>query len=64
MTRIALSITDEEAGRLAQLAREARTTEEELLRQAVQNLVQDRRRPAIPRFARRVGPLAVSSAPR
>jgi hypothetical protein len=43
---------------LGQLARQAKTTEGELIQQAVESLVQAQRGPAIPRFARRLGPIA------
>jgi hypothetical protein len=44
---------------LGQLARQAKTTEGELIQQAVEYLVQAQRGPAIPRFARRLGPIAI-----
>jgi hypothetical protein len=58
MTRIAISLDDEEVRGLAHMAHEAGLTEEELLREAVDQLLLSRRTPAIPRFARRLGPLA------
>lgn len=45
---------------LAQAAREAGTTEAELVQRAIKSLVQAQRGPAIPRFARRLGPLALA----
>jgi hypothetical protein len=45
---------------LAQLAREADTTEDELAHRAIKCLVQAHRGPGIPRFARRLGPLALA----
>lgn len=44
---------------LARIAREADTTEEHLVRRALDALVQARRGPRIPRFARRLGPVAL-----
>lgn len=44
---------------LAQMAREAETTEGELIHRAILGLVQARRGPGIPRFARRLGPIAI-----
>lgn len=58
MIRIAVSLEDEEVHGLASLAREAGMTEEELVREAIQGLLLSRRTPGIPRFARRLGPLA------
>jgi len=58
MTRIAITLDDEEVRGLARMAQEAGMTEEELLREAVDQLLLSWRSPAIPRFARRLGPLA------
>lgn len=44
---------------LARMAREADTTEDELVCRAIRCLVQAHRGPGIPRFARRLGPLAL-----
>jgi hypothetical protein len=46
---------------LGQIARQAKTTEGELIQQAVESLVQAQRGPAIPRFARRLGPIAIGA---
>ena len=59
MTKIAISLDDEVARRLAELAREAQLSEEGLVRDAVEHLVQAQHDPAIPRFARRLGPLVI-----
>ena len=45
---------------LGKMAREAHTTEDELIRQAIKYLFQVHRGPAIPRFARRLGPMVVA----
>jgi hypothetical protein len=45
---------------LAQMAREADTTEDDLAHRAIKSLVQAHRSPGIPRFARRLGPLALA----
>jgi hypothetical protein len=45
---------------LAQIAREADTTEDDLVHRAIERLVQAHRGPGIPRFARRLGPLALA----
>ena len=60
MTRIAISLEDDEVRELARMARDAGITEEELLREAIQGLLFSRQSVAIPRFARRLGPLAPS----
>jgi len=44
---------------LARMARDADTTEDELIRTAIKGLVQARRGPGIPRFARRLGHIAL-----
>ncbi len=59
MTKLAISLDDEVARELAELAREARLSEEALAREAVENLLQAHHGPAIPRYARRLGPLAI-----
>ena len=58
MIKVAISLEDEELRELARIARDAEMTEEELLRGAIQGLLVPRHTPAIPRFARRLGPLA------
>ena len=45
---------------LARMAREADTTEDALVHRAIKCLVQAHRGPGIPRFARRLGPLALA----
>ena len=46
---------------LAEVAQEARTTEEELVQRAIAAVVQAHQGPAIPRFARRMGPIAIDA---
>ncbi len=58
MTRIAISLDDEEVRELARMAVDAGVSEEELLRETIQSLLFSRHSVAIPRFARRLGPLA------
>jgi len=58
MIKVAISLEDGELRELARIARDAGMTEEELLREAVEQLLLSWRSPAIPRFARRLGPLA------
>jgi len=45
---------------LARIARNAETTEGALIQQAVEALVQAGHRPEIPRYARRLGPIAIA----
>ena len=62
MTKIAISLDDEVVRVLAQLARDAQISEEALVREAIERLVQTRHAPAIPPFARRLGPLVSQGA--
>ena len=62
MTKIAISLDDQVVRELAQLAREAQLSEAALVRQAIEQLVQARHAPAIPPFARRLGPLVSQGA--
>lgn len=57
MTKIVISLDDDGVRKLAQLAREAQLSEEALVRETIERLVQSHAAPAIPRFARRLGPL-------
>jgi predicted transcriptional regulator len=60
MAKVAISLDDEAVRELALLAREARTSKEALVRQAIERLVlQSHHAPAIPRYARRLGPLVI-----
>ena len=45
---------------LAEMARNAKTTERDLVERAVEGLVQAHRGVSIPRFARRLGPIVVT----
>jgi predicted transcriptional regulator len=62
MTKIAVSLDDDVVRELAELAREAHLSEEALVREAIDRLVQSHHAPAIPRFARHLGPLAQGAA--
>jgi predicted transcriptional regulator len=59
MTKIAISLDDDVVRELAQLARETQTSEEALAGVAIERLVQSHRAPAVPPFARRLGPLVI-----
>ncbi len=58
MIKIPISLEDDEVRELARMAVDAGVSEEELLREAIQSLLFSRHSVAIPRFARRLGPLA------
>lgn len=45
---------------VAEMARDAQTTEDALVRRAIEALVRAQRGPGIPRFARRLGPIAIA----
>jgi hypothetical protein len=47
---------------LTQMATEANTTEDALIQRAIEGLVQARLGPGIPRFARRLGPIALATS--
>jgi predicted transcriptional regulator len=64
MAKIALSLDDDVVRELAQLAHEAQVSEEALAREAIERLLQARHAPPVPRFARRLGPLALPGASR
>ncbi len=64
MTKLAISLDDDVARELAELAREAHLSEEALAREAVENMLQAHHGPAVPRFARRLGPLVTKGTPR
>ncbi len=63
MTRIAIALNDDLGRELAQLAQEEQLSEEALVREAVERLVQSHYGPAIPRFARRLGPFVIQHTP-
>jgi hypothetical protein len=46
---------------LAAAARETKTTEQELVQRAIAGVVQAHQGPGIPRFARRIGPIAIDA---
>jgi len=54
---ITVALSDHLLAELAQMARDGSTTQDELVRRAITGLVQARRGPEIPRFARRLGPV-------
>jgi Arc/MetJ-type ribon-helix-helix transcriptional regulator len=61
MAEITISLDDDLRVELAQVARDERTTEADLVREGVERLLHSRLTgPSIPRFARRIGPLAIS----
>jgi hypothetical protein len=59
MTEITISLGDDLMVELARMARDEHTTEADLVREGVERLIHSRLTgPDIPRFARRLGPLA------
>jgi predicted transcriptional regulator len=64
MTKIAISLDDDVVRELAELARDAQLSEEALVREAIERLVKSRHAPAIPLFARRLGPHVIQGSPR
>ena len=48
---------------LARMARDAQKSEDEIVENGIRSLLQAQRHPAIPRFARRLGPLTADDDP-
>jgi hypothetical protein len=60
MAEITISLRDDLMVEVAQMARDEHTTEAELVRDGIERLIHSRLPgPSIPRFARRLGPLAI-----
>ena len=60
MAEITISLRDDLMAEVAQMARDEHTTEAELVREGIERLIHSRLTgPSIPRFARRLGPLAI-----
>jgi hypothetical protein len=59
METITIALSERLIIELARMARDAKTTQEELVQKAIEGLVQAHRAPGIPRFARRLGPIAL-----
>jgi hypothetical protein len=57
---LTISLSEPLRLQLAAIAREAQTTEDELVQRAISSIVQTHRGLAIPRFARRLGPVALA----
>lgn len=63
MVEITISLGDALMVEIAQMARHENTTEADLVRQGIEPLIHPRLTgPEIPRFARRLGPLAISES--
>ena len=59
VAKITLSLDDDLMAELSQLARDEHTTAADLVREGIERLLHSRLTgPSIPRFARRLGPLA------
>jgi hypothetical protein len=60
MPEITISLDDDLMAELAQMAHDEHTTEADLVREGVERLLHSRLTgPDVPRFARRLGPLAI-----
>ena len=60
VAKITISLDDDLMVKLTQLARDEQTTEADLVREGIERLLHSRLTgPGIPRFARRLGPLAI-----
>jgi predicted transcriptional regulator len=59
MIRKTILLDDDQARRLAEMAKETRLSEEELLHRAVVEVLGTRGASAVPRYARRLGPLTI-----
>jgi len=55
---VTITLTPPVRVELARLARDRHASEGELIRHAIEGLLLSERRPAIPRYARRLGPIA------
>jgi hypothetical protein len=64
MAIITISLDDELMGELTQVAADEGTTEADLVREGIERLLHSRLSgPSVPRFARRLGPLAIPERP-
>jgi hypothetical protein len=64
MATMTITLDDELMAELAQVAHDERTTEADLVREGIERLLHSRLTgPGVPRFARRLGPLAIPERP-
>lgn len=64
MATITISLDDGLMAELVQVAHDERTTEADLVREGIERLLHSRLTgPSVPRFARRLGPLATPERP-
>jgi hypothetical protein len=59
VAKLTVSLDDDQMVELGELARESRVSENDVVREAIDRLLQAHRGPGTPRFARRLGPLAI-----
>ena len=59
MAKLTISLDDDQMVELGKLARESGVSENDVVREAIDRLLQSHRGPGTPRFARRLGPLAI-----
>jgi len=59
VAKLTVSLDDDQMLELGKLARESGVSENDVVREAIDSLLQSHRAPGTPRFARRLGPLAI-----
>jgi hypothetical protein len=59
MAKLMVSLDDDQMVELGELARESKVSENDVVREAIDRLLQAHRGPGTPRFARRLGPLVI-----
>jgi len=59
VAKLTVSLDDDQMVELGKLARESGVSENDVVREAIDRLLQSHRGPGTPRFARRLGPLAI-----
>ncbi|HEX9096402.1 MAG TPA: ribbon-helix-helix protein, CopG family [Candidatus Dormibacteraeota bacterium] len=59
MAKLTISLDDDQMLELGKLARESGVSENDVVREAIDRLLQSYRGPGTPRFARRLGPLVI-----
>jgi hypothetical protein len=59
VAKLTISLDDDQMVELGKLARESGVSENDVVREAIDRLLQSHRGPGTPRFARRLGPLVI-----
>jgi Ribbon-helix-helix protein, copG family len=60
VAKLTISLDDDQMLELGKLARESGVSENDVVREAIDRLLQSHRGPGTPRFARRLGPLVIA----